>query len=277
MLRIFIVFDRAESDSCLTSHEASRQPMSTEAAMDQEWNSNSHAHTSNLDTSGWDPQPVDTWALPQDDPPLTAEELRTRLKQVKVDQVRDMVPFWIKAVEAARKGEVMKMEDFLDKLATQDRWGICEIGDPWGCSIGPWPADHPHGALVPGGPQDPWVKTTDDGWGPLEYSWGDANDDPWGKVDDDPWGKMADWGADDDSTLSFDANRTISGFRYRRRDKNGWKGKGRKHRHRSDKARQLDPYAFVENIARQQAADAARKQRMHEFYKVCIFIYCGFD
>jgi hypothetical protein len=176
------------------------------------------------------------------------DELKARTRQVHVDQVRDMVPFWRKAVEAAEKGEVLRLEDFLEKLASQDRWGIPGLDDPWGPSIGPWPADHPWGAAA--------VEAVEA--------------DPWGKVDDDPWGKVADWGGDEDSTLSIHADRTVSDRKWNRGwGKNSGKAKGRKNRSRGDdKAQHQDPYMFVENIARQQSVNAERKRRMHDFFEM---------
>jgi hypothetical protein len=236
--------------------------MSAQAAMDHERNSNDHAQNVS-DFEVWNPQPHDSWVMPQDDTPLTADELKARTRQVHVDQVRDMVPFWMKGVEAARNGEVLRLEDFLEKLAAQDRWGVAGLDDPWGPSIGPWPADHPWGDIVPGGGADPWGKVPDDPWGRVD-------DDPWGKVDDNPWGKVADWGVDEDSTLSLHMDRTVSDRRENRRwNKSGGQRKGKKNRPRGDgKSKLQDPYAFVEDIARQQAADAERKKRMHDFYKM---------
>jgi hypothetical protein len=214
---------------------------------------NSKGHARNIsDFEMWDPQPKDAWVMSEDDTPLTADELRARTKQVHVDQVRDMVPFWMKGVEAAEKGEVLRLEDFLEKLASEDRWGVADVDDPWGPSIGPWPADHPWGSAVPGGRSDPWGKIDDS-------PWGDAHD---------PWGKVADWGVEDDSTLSMHVDRSVSHHgEDHRRNKSGKKGKGRKNHHKQP-SRQ-DPHLFVEDIARQQAVNAERKRRMHDFYEVC--------
>lgn len=224
--------------------------------MAHEQNSNGHARNVS-DFEMWNPEPMDSWVMPEDDMPLTLDELKARTRQVHVDQVRDMVPFWMKGVEAAQKGEVLRLEDFLEKLASEDRWGVADVDDPWGPSIGPWPADHPWAAAVPGGPADPWGK---------------AADNPWGKVDDDPWGKIADWGMDEDSTLSIHVDRSVSHHKEdRRRIMTGGKGKGRKKQNRDHERRgRPDPHLFVEDIARQQSVNAERKRRMHDFYEVCI-------
>lgn len=222
--------------------------------MVHEHRSNGHARNVS-DFEMWNPEPKDSWVMPEDDTPLTVDELKARTRQVHVDQVRDMVPFWMKGVEAAQKGEVLRLEDFLEKLASEDRWGVADVDDPWGPSIGPWPADHPWAAVIPGGPADPWGK---------------VDDNPWGKIDDDPWGKLAEWAVDEDSTLSMHVDRSVSHHQEdRKRNKSVGKGKGRKKQNRDHGSRH-DPHLFVEDIARQQAVDAGRKRRMHDFYEVCI-------
>ena len=223
--------------------------------MAHERNSKSHDRNAS-DFEMWNPQPKDSWVMPEDDAPLTADELKVRTRQVHVDQVRDMVPFWMKGVEAAEKGEVLRLEDFLEKLASEDRWGVADVGDPWGPSIGPWPANHPWGAAVPGGQADPW---------------GNINDNPCEEVDN-PWGKVADWGADEDSALSMHVDRSVSHHEEdHRRSKSGRKRKGwKKQRRDHDKPSRQDPHVFVEDIARQQSVDAGRKRRMHDFYEVCL-------
>jgi len=225
--------------------------MSAQAAMAHERTSS--GHTRNVsDFEMWNPQPKESWVMPEDDTPLTVDELKARTRQVHVDQVRDMVPFWRKGVEAAEKGEVLRLEDFLEKLAAEDRWGVADVDDPWGPSIGPWPADHPWGAAVAGGQADTWGKVADS---------------PWGKAD--PWGKVADWAVDDDSTLSMHVDRSVSRHEEHRRNKSGAKGKGKKNRVRDHgKPGRQDPHMFVEDIARQQAVDAERKRRMHDFYEM---------
>jgi len=232
--------------------------MSAQAAMAHEQHSNGHARNVS-DFEIWNPEPNDSWVLPVDDAPLTLDELKARTRQVHVDQVRDMVPFWMKGVEAAEKGEVLRLEDFLEKLASEDRWGVADVDDPWGPSIGPWPADHPWGAAVPGGQADPWDKVSD-------------NNHPWGTVDD-PWGKVAEWAGDEDSTLSMHVYRSVSHHKEDRRWNKSAHGKGKdlgkRHKGRDhDKHGLQDPHRFVEDIARQQAVDAERKRRMHDFYEM---------
>jgi hypothetical protein len=246
--------------------------------MDHEQNSEDHARNVS-DCEIWNSESRDSWVMREDDTPLTLDKLKARTLQVHVDQVRDMVPFWMKGVQAAEKGEVLRLEDFLEKLASEDRWGVADVGDPWGPSIGPWPADHPWGAAVPGGREDPWNKDEENPWGKDEENpWGKVVEGPWGTVDD-PWGKVANWAVDEDSTLSMHAGRSVSHHREdRRRHKNVGKGKSRKHLTQGHERRSLqDPHVFVEDIARQQAVDAERKRRMHDFYEVCSIMPIIYD
>jgi len=227
--------------------------MSAQAAMAHERNSDDHARNVG-DFEVWNPQPADSWGMPEEDAALTADELKARTRQVHVDQVRDMVPFWMRGVEAAEKGEVLRLEDFLEKLASEDRWGVADVDDPWGPSIGPWPADHPLGVALAGG---------------LTQPWGNVADNPWGKVED-PWGKIANWAGDEDSTLSMHVYRSVSHHQEDHRlNKGRRKGKGRKNQSRGSQGfvRQ-DPHMFVEDIARQQAVDTERKRRMHDFVEM---------
>jgi len=81
--------------------------------------------------SGWDDAvPEAAWSA-NDDQVLTSAELRVKENQVHVDHVQDMVPFWMRGVEAAERGEVLKLEGFLETLT----------GDPWAKSE--WKQDTP--------------------------------------------------------------------------------------------------------------------------------------
>lgn len=114
---------------------------------------------------------------------LTKEEVKIRECQMRVDLVRDMVPFWIRGVEAAERGEVLRLEEFLETLETSG-WGEC--------------------------------------------------------VGNDGWGKSS--------------------------CKDGKKRK--KSRRRKGRQGRTEGYEFVEDVARQEAADEGRKQRMHSFFEV---------
>jgi len=73
---------------------------------------------------------VEAWGKPiQEDPPATIEEMRMRESQIHVDLVRDMVPFWIRSVKAAERGEVLRLEEFLEEMAQrQASWSVGDLG-----------------------------------------------------------------------------------------------------------------------------------------------------
>lgn len=215
--------------------------MTLQEALSHERDSLDHARNVD-DREMWDP-PQGSWVMLEEDPQLTTAELKERTRQVHVDQVRDMVPFWIQGVVAAEKGETHRLEEFLDTLAAQDRWGISGIDDPWGPSIGPWPADHPWGEVVP-------------------KVWNVRNEpqpSPWGKVSSDPWG----CGTGVASTESVHADHKKGNHQ---RNQERTKGKSLK-----GKQGRRDAFTFVEDIARKQAANAERKREMHDFYEVFVF------
>ncbi|KZP10537.1 hypothetical protein FIBSPDRAFT_1051268 [Athelia psychrophila] len=271
-------FDRVGQDGwfcnvCTLSHEGCQPPMTTSAAMAHERDSSEHAHNASA-VEMWNAQPNDAWgAVPEVDRPTTYDELRARTQRSEFDQVRDMVPFWQKGVEAAERGEVLRLEEFLDKLAAEDRWGVADINDPWGPSVGPWPTERVPEALA-----NAWEEPAADGWGQnggnawaegVHGGWGEPAQDGWGKADDwgtwneggcakpkHQWDKVAGWAADEESTLSAQASRASprqsSPHKSGRKIKKGQKALG-------------DPHSFVEEIARQQDVDVERKRRMHDF------------
>ncbi|KAF9000912.1 hypothetical protein BDQ17DRAFT_1426935 [Cyathus striatus] len=59
---------------------------------------------------------------------LSPDELKAIEQQVRVDQVRDMIPFWLRGIEAAERGETLKLGDFLESL--QNRQNIQESWIP---------------------------------------------------------------------------------------------------------------------------------------------------
>jgi hypothetical protein len=205
-------------------------------------------HARNVsDYESWHPPADHSGWEASEDRRLTVEELKVREKQTRVDHVRHMVPWWVRAVEAAGRGEEMRMEEFLDTINKGDGWGPDGLiwGDEWG--------------VVPDAVNgNDWANDT----------WGAAGDGgEWSKP-------AADW-AMSGSASSLNARRTptASSLGARRRH-NHAKRKG-KTRDVDIDGRHHDSYRFVEEIAKQEAADAERKRRMHKFFKVCsIFSRC---
>ncbi|KAF7436665.1 hypothetical protein PC9H_003498 [Pleurotus ostreatus] len=72
-----------------------------------------------------------------DDAPLTIEEFKARESQIRADQVHDMVPFWIRGIEAANEGYVLRLEEFLESLDDRDSWSGGD-GSGWGDASRGW-------------------------------------------------------------------------------------------------------------------------------------------
>lgn len=91
--------------------------MSLKGAQDHEKGAE-HLRNVNITESSWS-MPNGDWAdwgvaiadEPQD---LTKEEKKDIEHRSFVDQLHEFVPFWIRGVEAAQRGEVLKMEEFLE-------------------------------------------------------------------------------------------------------------------------------------------------------------------
>ncbi|KAJ3783372.1 hypothetical protein GGU10DRAFT_53387 [Lentinula aff. detonsa] len=116
-----------------------RKPMSYREAIQHERNSADHAflvkaqlfqqpqQQQNTQPSAWDQSfnpweaqgvSVEAWFPPatEDATLMSKEQLRGKDHQYFADQVDDMVPFWIRGIEAAERGEVLKLEEFLNSL-----------------------------------------------------------------------------------------------------------------------------------------------------------------
>ncbi|KAG0696030.1 hypothetical protein DFH29DRAFT_1004918 [Suillus ampliporus] len=100
----------------------------------------------------WKPQDDGGWGAPEP-PPLTSEGLRTWEMQTHVDHVFDLVPFWIRAVDAAERGEVLRLEEFLQKMEGDGGWRTAD--EVWGML----------GFLEEA---ESWTGGWDKGWGVIE-------------------------------------------------------------------------------------------------------------
>ncbi|KAF9229136.1 hypothetical protein BS17DRAFT_5172 [Gyrodon lividus] len=65
------------------------------------------------DGNGWDKI---------DQPRLTADDLRKWDMHAHVDHVFDLVPFWQRAMDAAERGKVLRLEEFLEKMEGDGGW-----------------------------------------------------------------------------------------------------------------------------------------------------------
>ncbi|KAJ3832046.1 hypothetical protein F5878DRAFT_635651 [Lentinula raphanica] len=110
------------------NHETSSKDhaLHVKAQLSQQQQQQQHTESPAWDEPNiWETQgpSVEAWLTPttEDVRLMTKEQLRTKEHQYFADQVDDMVPFWIRGIEAAEQGEVLKLEEFLDSLET-DSW-----------------------------------------------------------------------------------------------------------------------------------------------------------
>ncbi|KAJ7125712.1 hypothetical protein C8R43DRAFT_1030121 [Mycena crocata] len=126
--------------------------MTIHAAIRHERESAQHARNVQESEMWWNPPTQDPaiWEAPiEEDPPLTREELQRLEHQYHVERVADIVPYWIKCVNAAANGEELRLEPFLNSLQdVPQSWMASD--KPWAQATGPaaW-GDH-------GGDADRW-------------------------------------------------------------------------------------------------------------------------
>lgn len=213
--------------------------MNTSTAQRHELHSVDHTRNVAESEMWWNPlaQDAAAWNTPiAEDPPLTIKEMKMRENRMHVDHVQDMVPFWIRGVEAAEKGEVLRLEHFLETLQeASDAWQRCNSENPW------------------------LHANSDQGWG--EEGWG-----RWDNVKADAW--------DIKSTSSAIGSRIRSDSNSQVRQKSGrQRGQMKLRRDRNINYREKESFTnafdFVEYIARQRSADEEQKRQMHIFFDVC--------
>ncbi|KAK7064332.1 hypothetical protein R3P38DRAFT_38355 [Favolaschia claudopus] len=132
-----------------TNHDPAH--MNFRTALQHERNSVQHAQNVREANTWWNPMGEDAavWNAPlEEDPPLTKQEIQMREHQYHVERVADIVPYWIKCVDAAAKGQELRLEPFLNSLynasdswaTSNDSWGPApelgwEAGGGWGPDV----------------------------------------------------------------------------------------------------------------------------------------------
>jgi len=125
--------------------------MNIHAALRHECNSAQHVrNVKESNVMWWNPSGEDAaiswlpsshdaavWNAPlEEEPPLTKEELQMREHQYHVERVAEIVPFWIRGVNAAANGEEFRLEPFLNSLRdVSDSW-MTPVANPWGPATG---------------------------------------------------------------------------------------------------------------------------------------------
>lgn len=210
---------------------------------------------------------VDTWK--QDDSgwyvDITPdpEHQRAWEQQGRVDQLKDMIPFWLEGVMAAERGEEAgRMEEFLERLEEQwkglNEWGL-PADDGWGHDTGEnvwgvnnWAAAHE--AWMPGAtwdiPEEPQEEPVQSVWGKQASGWDQPNQ-AWGEQasgwdqPDQAWGASTPWS-----------------------DKSGTERETKSRPRRTHNGENREAWQFVERVATKVEANAEQRQRMHQFFEM---------
>lgn len=140
---------------CIGPHQARQHALSAQAAMRHE-KGGSHfkrVQASKEHLESWKPQPdLQAWLQVPDYDDLF--ERRGEEQMQHVDSLKDLIPFWQRQVEAAERGENLRMEAFLDALYDG------KAKDPWNTN---WDTPTPAWAVDTGQEQNPW-DTGAPGW-----------------------------------------------------------------------------------------------------------------
>jgi len=105
------------------------------------------------DPAAWNDEPVQ-------DGSLTLEEIRNRERWANVDNVRDLISFWRDGIEAAKRNEVLSMQDFLENLS-RNPWGDSDNEWRYAYSSKSWGSQRRES-------RDSWHIGTDSPWGKAE-------------------------------------------------------------------------------------------------------------
>ena len=233
--------------------------MDIRAAKRHESHSTEHARNVAEVEMWWNPPGPDVaaWNTPiREDPPSTIEEMRMRESQTHVDHVRDMVPFWIKGVEAAEKGEVLRLEHYLETLQ--------EASDTW----------------LRSAPEASWMHAkSGQGWGLESSGHKNGRGDGWESVRSDG---LEAWGVEARSTTTNGLGFVPNALRPRQKAPTAGGRKRERIKPQKGEGRGMfnTAFDFVEHVARKQSADEEQKRKMHTFFDVrpssCAFIMSSF-
>ena len=190
--------------------------------------------------------------------PLTSEGLRQWEMHAHVDHVFDMVPFWQRGIDAAEKGEVLRLEEFLDKMEGDGGWRTAN--DVLGM-LGGW-----KGTSSERGHDD------DMGWGqPGDWATGDRGAWNWAESQRCGWGMASNCAASDATVTSCGRDSGWGATERVRKGRGKTQGVGKRVRvvgavHGGGPREELRH--FVDAIARQEAVTEERRRAMHMFFEV---------
>jgi len=183
---------------------------------------------------------------------LTSERLRHWGMFTHIDHVFDLVPFWRQAVDAAERGEELRLEEFLDKMEEGGGWRT--TNDVWNL-LG---ARQKTPRSVSDATQMCWDEQ-DQGWG-IQEEWGMAKHGSEERciAEDKGWGTAEPWAMAEHNSDEWG----ITG---------AWppEQESQPHVGVSEDLRVGDDVGeFVDEIARRRAASEEHRRQMHRFFQV---------
>lgn len=198
-------------------------------------------------------------------PRLTSEGLRQWGMHAHVDHVFDLVPFWQRGMDAAEKGEVLRLEEFLEKMEGDGGWR--SANDVLGM-LGEWkgsPSERArnYGGLVWGQPtRDGWAAGRGGAWESNALGWADGWGTASNRIASDATkssrGRDSGWGVREEWAKETDVVQDGWGAATRVKTTRGVGGgaRGREELHH-----------FVDAIARREAVNEERRKQMHLFFE----------
>lgn len=168
---------------------------------------------------------------------LTSERLQQWGMHMHVDHVFDLVPFWRRAVDAAERGEELRLEEFLEKMEGDGGWAIASevwnmLADGQGKSSRKAASD-----ITP-------MDKQDKGWGIVE---------DWAMHDSDGRSDTREWDLAKNVANEWNVGET-GGDITEQAPPPHWAGD--------------DSHNFVDSVARQEAASEERRRQMHKFFQM---------
>ncbi|KAF8560235.1 hypothetical protein OG21DRAFT_1401016, partial [Imleria badia] len=183
-------------------------------------------------------------------PRLTSEGLRQWEMHAHVDHVFDLVPFWQRGMDAAEKGEVLRLEEFLDKMEGDGGWRTAnEVLGMLGGKVSPSPSRGERARDYGGAT---WGKPNRDDWAASRRGAWESN-----TFGDGGWGIREEW-AEDGSDVKLGG----------RVKNNGWDGARVKTVRAVGGGGREELHHFVDAIARQEAVNEERRKQMHLFFEM---------
>lgn len=211
-------------------------------------------------------------------PRLTSEGLRQWEMHAHVDQVFDLVPFWRRGIDAAEKGEVLRLEEFLDKMEGDGGWRTAN--EVLGMLGAPSEQARDYGVAMWGQPhRDDWAASQRGVWESHALDWAASQRGGWGvasnRVASDATevsrGKDSGWGIQEEWAEGGSDIRMGRGKSGAIQDASGWGAGARVKTVRAvgSSGGREERHHFVDAIARQEAVNEERRKQMHLFFEVC--------